>query len=85
MIKLTSECCSDLDVQLVCGHNFCTSSVRGRICHELKVVINPTMVVCLRGAINLDVLFVYSGDNCLIKRVPSRTRYNVMQCVETYD
>ena len=53
------------------------SSVRGRIRHELKVMINA-MVVCLRRARNLDVLFVYSGDNCLMDRVSSRTGYNVM-------
>ena len=42
---LTSECYWDLDiVQLVCGLNFCVSSVRGRICHELKVMINDTVI-----------------------------------------
>ena len=36
------------------------------------------MEVCLRGARNLDVLFVYSGGNCLMDRVSSRTGYNGM-------
>ena len=53
------------------------SSVRGWICHELKVMINA-MVMCLRGARNLDVLFVYSCGSCLMERVSSRTGYNVM-------
>ena len=44
-IRLTSERYWDLDiVQLVCGLNFCVSSVRGRICHELKVMINDTVI-----------------------------------------
>ena len=69
---LTSERYSDLDIaQLACGHNCCMSSVRGRICRELKVMINA-MVVCLRGVSHLGVLFVYSGGNGLMERISSR-------------
>ena len=53
------------------------SSVRGRICHDLKALINA-MVVCLRGAKRLSGLFVYSGGNCLVERVSSRTGLNVV-------
>ena len=53
------------------------SSVRGRICNELKVMINA-LVACLKGARNLDALFVHSGGNCLMERVSSRTGYNVI-------
>ena len=67
------------------GFAYCTIGLRSqflyeeraRICHELNVMINA-IVVCLRGARNLDVLFVYPGGNCLMERVSSRTGYNVM-------
>ena len=36
------------------------------------------MVVCLRGARNVDVLFVYFRCTCLMERDSSRTGYNVM-------